>query len=137
MGVYDRPFWDSIQARRCALQRCGQCGTFRYPPGPVCGSCLSLDSEWTPISGCGEIVSWVRFHKQYLPAFPIPYEVIAVRLAENPVMISTLAAPPSDGRWIGRAVTLTYHRRDDGLVLPCFTLAESGRPEGHPDAPLA
>ncbi len=122
LGLYDRPMWDSIAARRMQLQRCNACGTFQYPPGPGCPSCLSMDLSWVPIAGRGRILSWVVFHRQYLPAYTAPYNAIAVQLDEGPIMISNLEGTPPDGAWIGHAVHLTYATMPDGVVLPRFVL---------------
>lgn len=83
MGLYDKPMWESIDAREMKLQRCTGCGTFQYPPGPGCHACLSMELEWIPVSGRATILSWVVFHRQYLPAYPAPYNSIAVRLEED------------------------------------------------------
>lgn len=123
LGLYDRPLWDSIRERRMALQRCAGCGSFRYPPGPACPECLSMEFAWTPLSGGAEIMSWVVFHRGYLPAYPPPYNAIAVRLDEGPVLISNLEGPAPDGSWIGRRVSLSYASLPDGMVLPRFRLA--------------
>jgi uncharacterized protein len=123
LGLYDRPMWESINARAMQLQQCADCGAFQYPPGPACPNCLSMKLEWTPISGRGHIISWAVFHRQYLPAYPAPYNTIAVRLEERPVMISNLEGGQPDGSWIGAAVTLSYVVMPDGVVLPRFTLA--------------
>jgi uncharacterized OB-fold protein len=106
------------------LQRCKACGAFRYPPGPVCPECLAEELEWTALSGQGTIASWAIFHRTYLPAYPAPYNVIAVRLAEGPIMISNLDGPVPHGSWIGAAVQLTYATMKDGFVLPRFLLSD-------------
>ena len=123
LGLYDRPMWDSIGARKMQLQRCDACGTYQYPPGPGCPACLSMDLTWVPIAGRGRILSWVVFHRQYLLAYKAPYNAIAVQLEEGPIMISNLEGKPPDGSWIGHAVQLTYSTMPDGVVLPRFTLA--------------
>ena len=75
------------------------------------------------LSGDATILSWEIFHRQYLPAYPAPYNIIAVRLAEGPVMISNLEGTQPDGSWIGQAVRLVYVEMPDGMILPRFTLA--------------
>jgi len=122
MGLYDRPMWDSIRERKMRLQRGKVSGTWLYPPGP--GTPGGEELEWTPISGNGTILSWVIFHRQYLPAYPAPYNVIAVRLDEGPTIISNLEGKTPEGNWIGRRVKLVYADMPDGAVLPRFTLAE-------------
>jgi uncharacterized OB-fold protein len=121
-GLYDGPMWESIRERTMRLQCCADCGTFQYPPGPVCSHCLSSRLEWRAVSGRGRVISWVIFHKSYLDAYPAPYNVIAVRLEEGAVMVSNLEPPFPEGDWIGRAVRMTYAEMPDGMVLPRFTI---------------
>ena len=123
MGFYDVPMWQTIAHGAMALQRCDDCGRFQYPPGPVCSHCLSPRLTWRPLSGRGTILSWVIFHKGYLAAYPAPYNVIAVRLDEDVVLVSNLEAPLPEGDWIGRQVRMTYTTMADGFVLPRFVLA--------------
>jgi uncharacterized OB-fold protein len=113
MTVYDLPMWDSIGRERMALQKCGRCGAFRYPPGPICAECHALDYSWEALSGTGRILSWVVFHRQYFEDFPPPYNAIAVRLAEGPIVISNLVGPEPEGSWIDAPVTMTYRRHRD------------------------
>ena len=122
MGLYDAPMWQSIGDQCMALQRCNDCGHMQYPPGPSCPACLSPALTWTPVSGKGRILSWVVFHKTYLPAYPSPYNVVAIRLMEGPVLISNLEGPQPTGSWIGASVTLVYKKMADGFMLPKFIL---------------
>lgn len=122
VGLYDEPMWESIRERAMALQSCTSCNQWQYPPAPACTHCGGEALEWKPISGRGTLLSWVVFHKTYLPAYPAPYNVIAVRLEEGPVMVSNLEPPAPDGSWIGRRVVLVYATMPDGLVLPRFRL---------------
>ncbi|TWG90161.1 hypothetical protein L598_007000000070 [Mesorhizobium sp. J18] len=126
LGLYDQPFWDLLaESGRMHLQCCSACGAWRYPPGPACHECLSPDCEWKPITGTGELLSWIIFRKQYLPAYPAPYNVIAVRLDEGPTIISNLTSDPTlDDSPIGRRVRLTVARMDDGVALPRFEFAD-------------
>ncbi|KMK64928.1 Zn-ribbon domain-containing OB-fold protein [Puniceibacterium sp. IMCC21224] len=122
LGLYDVPMWTFLeQDRQLRLQCCTDCGTWRYPPGPACPDCLSPDSDWKPVSGQGEVVSWVMFHKEYLPEYPAPYNVVAVRLDEGPILISNLIEDPAENV-IGKRVKLVPVEMDDGVVLPRFEL---------------
>lgn len=121
-GLFDRPMWESIRARRMCLQRCAACGKFRYPPAPICPSCLHEEAAWVEISGRATIASWIVFHRRYLAAYEPPYNVIAVRLEEGPLMISNLDGVWPSGSWIGLAVRMIYTTMPDGAVLPRFAL---------------
>ncbi|WP_454689207.1 Zn-ribbon domain-containing OB-fold protein [Achromobacter aloeverae] len=119
---YDAPMWESIQAGEMKLQRCPESGEFRYPPGPMCPVSMSMEYEWAPISGQASIVSWTVFHRQYLPAYPAPHLVVAVRLREGPIMVSYM-----DHEEIGRIaldapVRMVYADHPDGYRVPKFTL---------------
>lgn len=124
LGLYDEPFWRYMKDEgRMRLQCCSQCDAFRYPPGPICPECLSPDCEWKPVSGAGELQSWIVFHRQYLPEYPAPYNVIAVRLAEGPTIISNLVDEPGRKDIIGAPVRLRLVAMEDRVMLPRFELA--------------
>jgi uncharacterized OB-fold protein len=89
-NVYEAPFWEFVQAHDVRLQRCAECGAYRYPPGPACARCLSTEWEWAALSGHGHLVSWVVFHRQYFPELPVPYYVAAVSTAEGPILIANM-----------------------------------------------
>jgi uncharacterized OB-fold protein len=89
-NVYEAPFWEFVQRHDLRLQRCAECGAYRYPPGPACARCLSQAAEWAALSGVGRLVSWVVFHRQYFPELPAPYVVAAVETAEGPILIANL-----------------------------------------------
>jgi hypothetical protein len=125
VGIYDEPMWEAIRARAMALQHCVECEKFQYPPAPACTHCGADRLDWIALSGAATIISWVVFHKTYLPAYPAPYNVIAVRLREGPVMVSNLEPPTPASSWIGRSVKLVYSTMPDGLVLPRFRLAST------------
>jgi len=120
--VHDIPFWESVEQKDLKLQRCADCGQFRYPAGPICAQCNSEQVTWERVSGKGTILSWVVFHKTYLPAYPAPHTVIAVRLDEGPILISNLEGPEPEGSWIDERVSLRYATMPDGVVLPRFEL---------------
>lgn len=125
-GMYDAPLWESIRAHGMKLQCCRECGQFQYPPAPVCHQCLSSELDWTALSGKGEILSWVIYHRQYLEAYPAPYNVIAVKLEEGPVVISNLEGDVPQASWIGQQVRLLYKTMEDGFILPRFELDTRG-----------
>lgn len=113
LTLYDIPMWESMARERMELPQCSACGVFRYPPGPICPACQSLAYRWTPISGDGTILSWVVFHRQYFDDHPAPYNAIAVRLAEGPIVVSNLVGNEPAGSWIGAPVAITYRQHRD------------------------
>lgn len=116
LGHYDKPMWESIAKQKWALQYCAKSNSYRYPPSPVCPVSLSMDYEWRSIKGTGEIVSWVIFHRKYFDDHPAPYNNVAVRLDEGPIVISNLVGKEPEGSWIGRRVEVVYEDHEDYLL---------------------
>lgn len=71
-----------------------------------------MDYEWRPVSGRGEILSWVIFHRRYFDDFPPPYNAIAVRLVEGPILVSNLIGAEPVGNWIGEQVQLSLREQE-------------------------
>ncbi len=124
-SMYDAPFWASVAERGLKLQRCCDCGTMRYPPGPACPNCLSPDASWEAVNGAATLLSWTVFHRQYLPAYPAPHTVVAAQLAEGPIMIGTIIPDGATGLAVDAPVQLDYATHADGYVLPGFRMIAS------------
>jgi uncharacterized protein len=90
-----RAHYDGLTEGLLLLPECMSCATVSLATNSCCARCGSLERRWRQCSGRGVIHSWVRYHRAYLPEFEalVPYEVIAVRLEEGPVMF---------GRWLAR-----------------------------------
>ncbi|WOS65488.1 Zn-ribbon domain-containing OB-fold protein [Sinorhizobium fredii] len=95
-SIFDRHYWEFARRGELRLQRCEPCGTYRYPPAPVCPHCLSGAFEWNAVSGRGRVVSWTRFHRPYFPSIPVPYTVVSVETEEGPMLIGNLVGAGSD-----------------------------------------
>jgi uncharacterized OB-fold protein len=72
-----------VRRHELLIQRCGGCGTPRFPPRAVCNRCRSREAEWVPSSGTGRVVSWIVNHQPFLPGMPGPYTVLFVRLDDG------------------------------------------------------
>ena len=76
----DALFWQALRKREVRVQRCGDCGTCRFPAARTCPHCRSDQSEWTAVEPTGVIETWCVFHRAYFDDLPVPYTVIQVRL---------------------------------------------------------
>ena len=129
MSVYDKPMWDGFAEGELRLQKGGQSGKFRYPPGPIDPDTLEisniddLEQEFETLSGKGEIFSWCVFHRQYFDDMPVPYNVITVKLDDGPYFISNLVEPLPEGEWIGRRVEPVFDDYQGGKIIR-FRLAK-------------
>jgi uncharacterized OB-fold protein len=125
----NRPFWDGCAAGELRLQACLRCGLIRYPVADTCPRCLAMDAEWRTMSGRGEILSAVVFHRVYNEAWRerAPYNVVLVQLAEGPRMLSNVL--PFSAREIpaGTPVRVVFDTTSQDVAVPRFELDE---PEG-------
>ena len=117
------PFWEAAQEQVLAIQRCRDCGLFSHPPWPHCPSCLSLNREFTPVSGLGSIYQRVVVHESRTGGFDalVPYVAAAVELDEQPGLLVTgniLGVEPHEAE-IGMRVRVEFEDRS-GYWLPQF-----------------
>jgi uncharacterized OB-fold protein len=118
----NRPFWEAARRHELRLQRCDDCGRFRYPPAPVCPDCLSEGAAWTRVSGRGTISTWVVFHKPYFESFAgdLPYNVIQVELAEGPRLTANLVGSAAGEIRVGMPVEVVFDDVTPEITLPRF-----------------
>lgn len=118
----NRPFWDGARAGELRLQRCADCGRFRFPEARHCAGCGSDASAWTAVSGRGTIEAWCRFHKAYFDGFAdeMPYNVVLVRLEEGACLFSNLVDEPPDGITVGTAVVASFEPATPEVTLVKF-----------------
>ncbi|MFI0366822.1 Zn-ribbon domain-containing OB-fold protein [Actinomadura sp. 1N219] len=118
-----KPFWDGCAAGELRLQKCTECGRYRFPDGPLCPECLSSSSSWEAVSGNGTIWSWCTMHQKYFAAFAdeVPYRLVYVRLAEGPLVISVLEDEPSEELRLDQPVHAVFRPSPGGRVIPQFS----------------
>lgn len=114
-----RPFWDSLKEHKLRVQKCSQCGRFRFPPRAICPYCMSLDSEWTEAKGKGKVYSFTVVHRPYTPAFEheLPYVVAIVELEEGIYLITNIVGCKPEEVKIGMEVEASFED-----VTPEFSL---------------
>jgi uncharacterized OB-fold protein len=119
-------FWQSLRSRKAAVQRCDECGTFRFIPKERCPKCLSPAATWTPISGNGEIYTYTVVHRAPTPAYQAdaPYVIAHVTMEEGFRMASNLRGVDPAVVRIGMPVRLTYDEVTAEWTLPVFEPAE-------------
>lgn len=96
------PYWAAAREGRLELQRCRDCGAWRFPARAICNRCHSFEASWRPVSGRGRIVSWVVTHQPFSPDFAdrTPYVVVSVALDEQDDLVllgHLVSGEPSDG----------------------------------------
>lgn len=97
-------FWEGLEAGELRVQRCGDCGALRHPPGPACPRCGALKPEYAVAAGTGRIHSYVVHHHPPLPGRKSPVVVALVDLDEGVRMVGELRGVRPDEVRIGAEV---------------------------------
>lgn len=113
-------FWDGLEERRLAIQRCSACAALRYPPRPMCPTCNSLEWDIIDASGRGRVFSFVMPQHPRYPWHDYPYIVALVELEEGVRMVTNLCGVDPGEATIGMAVEVDFVTYDGGLVLHQF-----------------
>ncbi|TDV55998.1 thiolase C-terminal domain-containing protein [Actinophytocola oryzae] len=114
-------FWRSGADGVLRLCRCADCGRFFHPPMPVCPSCRGGAVTLAPTSGRAIVVGFTVTLQAWLPAFPPPYVVAVVALAEDDRarLTTNVVGCDPDAVHVGMRVRVRFERHDD-LHLPLF-----------------
>jgi uncharacterized OB-fold protein len=120
-----QPFWQAAREGRLALQRCDNCGAYRWTPQILCTRCQSEGYAWTEVSGRGEIYSFTVVHRAPTPGFSIPYVVAVVALAEGPLMLTNIVGCEPDEIYIDMPVVVAFEPLSESIHAYRFRPAVS------------
>ncbi len=129
-------FWAGTAARELRIQRCGNCGALRHPPGPMCPRCGGAQRNpgggpgYVAAAGTGEVYSYVVHHHPQVPGKTLPLVIALVELPEGVRVLGDMPGVAPDQVRIGLPVRVGFDRIDDDLTLPVWRLADEahGRP---------
>ena len=116
----DRPFWQALRRREVQVQRCGSCGTHRFPATRYCARCRSDVSEWVVVAPSGTLETWCVFHRPYFEGLPVPYTVIQVRLDCGVRVFANPAGVKNDKLRIGIPVEAVFEDVTGDVTLLMF-----------------
>jgi uncharacterized OB-fold protein/acyl dehydratase len=122
-------FWEGTAAGELRIQRCGQCGALRHPPGPMCPQCGTPQRDrgskpgYVAAAGTGEIYSYVVHHHPPVPGKVLPLVIALVELPEGVRVLADMPGVAPDQVRVGLPVRIGFTRIDDELVLPVWRLA--------------
>ncbi|HSR86613.1 MAG TPA: OB-fold domain-containing protein [Streptosporangiaceae bacterium] len=112
-------FWAGTHAGELRVQRCGECGALRHPPGPACLSCRATSNQgYVVAAGTGTVYSYVVHHHPPVPGKRLPLVIALVELTEGVRMMAELIGIEPDRVEVGMPVRTAFLRIDDDLVLP-------------------
>ncbi|WOR15262.1 Zn-ribbon domain-containing OB-fold protein [Hyphomonas sp. FCG-A18] len=122
-----KEFWDGCKQHEIRIQKCSDCGTYRFPPQVMCRACQSTSAEWGRVSGRGTIYSYIIPTHQSpgeLPArgFTYPYAVALIELdGTGGVRIpSNIIDCDLDQVSIGMAVEPVFVTASEDIELPLY-----------------
>jgi len=113
-------FWEGAAAAELRIQRCGECGTLRHPPGPMCPACGAARPGYMVAAGTGEVYSYVVQHHPPVPGKQLPIVIALVALPEGVRMVGELLGVSRERVRIGLPVRVEFVRVDDALTLPAW-----------------
>ncbi|MEV4061683.1 bifunctional MaoC family dehydratase N-terminal/OB-fold nucleic acid binding domain-containing protein [Nonomuraea dietziae] len=117
-------FWEGVKQGELRIQRCGDCGELRHPPGPLCPTCRSANRDHVVASGLGTLYSFVVHHHPPVPGRETPFVVAVVELPEGVRIVGNIVDCPVEDVGIGMELRVTYSSMDDELTLPLWAPRE-------------
>lgn len=137
-----RGYFEHAAQGELVVKRCSDCGKLRWPPGPACPFCTSLQWAWQPVSGRGTIFSYEIVTQAIQPGFAgwVPYPVVLVELDERAsenqalrILMNLLDAEMEPERSqnvaIGKRVEVVFMEAAEGFFLPQARLSNE-QPRG-------
>ena len=119
--AWHRPYWDSLKAHGLKVQKCDDCGAFRYVPKEICNKCLSTDYSWAATKLTGEVYTYSIIRRAPTAAYQAeaPYAVVHVTMDDGFRMVGAMKNMDPEAVRIGQRVKVAY---DD--VTPEWTLLQ-------------
>jgi uncharacterized OB-fold protein len=113
-------FWEGTAANELRIQKCGECGALRHPPGPMCLRCGAEATGYDVVEGVGQVFSFVVHHHPPTPGRKTPYVIALVELDAGVRMLGeVIDVDPASVR-IGDRLEVAWQKIDDELTLPAW-----------------
>ena len=117
-----RPYWEGARRHELLIQRCLDCGTYRFYPRAHCIRCLSDRAEWIRSMGRGTIYSYTVVRQNRDPRWvaDVPYNVVLVDMEEGVRLMSTVVDCPPEQLEVGMQVEVVFDDVAEEITLPKF-----------------
>jgi uncharacterized OB-fold protein len=119
-----QPFWDALGNDRLLLPHCASCDKPRWPPGPMCPYCSSLEMDWRDAPATATLYSWEVIHHPAHPSLldQVPYVIAIAQFADKVRLVGNIVN--WDGRSLRDGIDLkvTFETRDDGVRIYNFLM---------------
>lgn len=119
-------FWDAIDNRSLAIQRCTACGLLRHYPQPLCPECHSAERDWQTVSGKGHIYTYTIAHRAFHPAWKdhVPYVIATIELDEGVRMVCDLPDVDPETVAIDQRVEVRFQEFPGQGIMPRFEVID-------------
>jgi uncharacterized protein len=123
MDSWTEPFWRAAADEQLVVPRCGECGHFRWPPGPFCPECQSQETRWVS-PGLGRIYSFTIVNAAASAGAPAYHVPVLVQFAEagGLILLGSLVGAELDTICINAEVS-THWSPAANTKVPVFRLA--------------
>jgi len=120
--VESKEYWEGCKNHELRIQRCKDCGAYRWYPRPMCHQCNSMNVEWVKASGKGTVYIWtVVVHPTgAVWVDEVPYTVAIVELEEGVRMLSNMVDCEPEELRVGMPVEVVFDDVTDQVTLPRF-----------------
>ena len=117
-----RQYWEASQKDQFLVQRCKDCGRYRFPPQLMCPHCWSENTEWLESSGIGTVYTFGVVRRAIQPRWSdkIPYVVALVELNEGPKIFTNIMECEPEEVAIGMQVEVIFDHVTPDIALPKF-----------------
>lgn len=117
-----KEYWEGCRNHRLRIQKCKDCGSYRWYPRLMCHRCNSMDVEWVKVSGKGTVYSWtvVEHPTGAIWVDEVPYIVVIVELDEGVRMVSNMVDCRPDELRVGMPVEVVFDDVTEQVTLPKF-----------------
>jgi uncharacterized OB-fold protein len=117
-----KEFWEGCHRHELLLQKCADCNSFYFQPGPICPQCFSTNVKWEKVSGKGTVYTYTVVRRALSPDWEdvVPYTVGVIELAEGPRMVSNIVDCSPEDIKIGMPVQVTFDDITENASLPKF-----------------
>ena len=117
-----KDFWEGAKRHELLLQKCSACGSYRFPPSPMCPNCFSMDFKWEKVSGKGEVYTFTIVRVAVRPewASDVPYVLATIKLDEGVRMVSKVVGCKPEDMKIGMKVQVVFDDVTEQFTIPDF-----------------
>jgi uncharacterized protein len=123
-------FFAAAAAGQVALRYCADCGALLHLPRAYCHHCGSWNTTYRAIAPRGRVYSWTVVEHQIHPAYPVPYTVALVELAEEPAARLVSFLPGRPDLYAGQELRARFEPLADGSTLVQWRPADREPPIG-------